>query len=71
MRLVDALYASGKFQEAAAVLSETVAKDHSFKTIPEYKVSMGGGCVIDLLQRPRCAGQAQQCQTRNLTDFCT
>lgn len=41
VRLVDALYASGKFQEAAAVLSDTVAKDHTFKAIPEYKVSMG------------------------------
>lgn len=38
VRFIDALYASGKFVEAAAALHEAVAKDHTFKTIPEYKV---------------------------------
>lgn len=38
VRYVDALYASGKFEEAAAVLHETVARDPTFRAIPEYKV---------------------------------
>lgn len=38
MRYVDALYASAKFDEAAAALHEAVARDHNFKSIPEYKV---------------------------------
>lgn len=48
MRLVDALYGSGKFEEAAAVLQQAVAQDPGFKTIPEYKVGSAGartGCV--------------------------
>ena len=44
MRLVDALYASAKFEEAAAVLHSATAKDHTFKAIPEYKVG-GTGCL--------------------------
>jgi hypothetical protein len=38
VRYVDALYASGKFVEAAAALHHAVEQDHMFKTIPEYKV---------------------------------
>lgn len=38
MRYVDALYASGKFVEAAAALHHAVEQDHMFKAIPEYKV---------------------------------
>lgn len=44
VRYVDALYASGKFEEAAAALHQAVARDHTFKTIPEYKV--GGSFVL-------------------------
>lgn len=38
VRYVDALYASAKFDEAAAALLEAVARDATFKSIPEYKV---------------------------------
>lgn len=38
MRYVDALYACAKFNEAAAALHQAVARDHTFKSIPEYKV---------------------------------
>jgi hypothetical protein len=38
VRYVDALYASGKFVEAAAALHHAVEQDLMFKTIPDYKV---------------------------------
>jgi hypothetical protein len=43
VRYVDALYASAKFDEAAAALLEAVAKDATFKSIPEYKVGHTSG----------------------------
>jgi tetratricopeptide (TPR) repeat protein len=38
VRYVDALYACARFDEAATALHHAVAADHSFKSIPEYKV---------------------------------
>jgi hypothetical protein len=38
IRLIDALYALGRFKDVAAVMAEAEAKDASFKALPEYKV---------------------------------
>lgn len=53
VRYVDALYASGKFEEAAAALAQAVGRDATFKSIPEYKVGTelipadhGGGARV-------------------------
>ncbi len=46
VRYIDALYASGRFEEAAVALQKAVASDATFRAIPEYKV----GAVLWQLQ---------------------
>eukprot|EP00879_Flechtneria_rotunda_P024747 GHRR01026254.1.p1 GENE.GHRR01026254.1~~GHRR01026254.1.p1 ORF type:complete len:195 (+),score=71.07 GHRR01026254.1:454-1038(+) len=38
VRLIDALYACGRYSEAAVALQVAVRQDPGFKTVPEYKV---------------------------------
>jgi hypothetical protein len=39
VRLIDCLYALGRYQQAAAAVGAAVAADGGFKAIPEFKVS--------------------------------
>lgn len=55
MRYVDALYASAKFDEAAAALHEAVARDPTFKSIPEYKVGTSKAPAIWLARVQRAS----------------
>ncbi|KAF6259002.1 hypothetical protein COO60DRAFT_1515701, partial [Scenedesmus sp. NREL 46B-D3] len=37
IRLIDALYALGRFKDVAAAVAEAEVKDSSFRFLPEYK----------------------------------
>jgi hypothetical protein len=48
VRLIDALYALGRFSEADAALGAAVALDPSFTRQPEYKVGSFDGTLAPL-----------------------
>jgi hypothetical protein len=49
IRLIDALYALGRYKDVAAALAAAEAKDASFRSLPEYKVRAGCACVPQAL----------------------